>query len=220
MSGLESVEFAVNPEPRCACVLLLDTSGSMDGPRMDQLNAGLQAFKQALSEDSLAMMRVEVAIITFGPVEVIQDFVTANQFTPPQLTASGETPMGSAINEALDRLADRRETYKQNQIPFFRPMIFLITDGEATDDTDDWKRASDRIHTQEGLKKISFFAVGVEGANMAKLAELGNRKPLQLRDVGKFEEMFQWLSASLTSASQATPGEDVVLQTPLGWGTI
>jgi len=25
----ESVEFALNPEPRCACVLLLDTSGSM-----------------------------------------------------------------------------------------------------------------------------------------------------------------------------------------------
>ena len=25
------IEFAENPEPRCPCVLLLDTSGSMEG---------------------------------------------------------------------------------------------------------------------------------------------------------------------------------------------
>jgi uncharacterized protein with von Willebrand factor type A (vWA) domain len=30
MPGLEdAVEFAENPDPRCPCVLLLDTSGSM-----------------------------------------------------------------------------------------------------------------------------------------------------------------------------------------------
>src|SRR5262245_597316 len=34
----EAVEFAVNPEPRCACVLLLDTSGSMQGEKIAALN--------------------------------------------------------------------------------------------------------------------------------------------------------------------------------------
>jgi uncharacterized protein with von Willebrand factor type A (vWA) domain len=34
----DGVEFAENPEPRCPCVLLLDTSNSMSGKRIDELN--------------------------------------------------------------------------------------------------------------------------------------------------------------------------------------
>ncbi len=38
--SFESVGFADNPEPRCPCLLLLDTSGSMQGEAIAQLNAG------------------------------------------------------------------------------------------------------------------------------------------------------------------------------------
>ena len=61
-------DFADNPEPRCPCVLLLDTSGSMQGDPIDQLNAGIRAFKTELMADSLALKRVEISIVTFGPV--------------------------------------------------------------------------------------------------------------------------------------------------------
>ncbi len=47
------VEFDDNPEPRCPCVLLLDTSYSMSDAPIFELNAGLQAFKEALSDDDL-----------------------------------------------------------------------------------------------------------------------------------------------------------------------
>ncbi len=60
-----SVEFAENPEPRCPCILLLDVSRSMQGPPIQQLNEGLAVFRRHLAEDSLAMKRVEVAVITF-----------------------------------------------------------------------------------------------------------------------------------------------------------
>ena len=39
------VEFTDNPEPRCACVLLLDTSGSMHGSPIRALNEGIRAFQ-------------------------------------------------------------------------------------------------------------------------------------------------------------------------------
>src|SRR5262245_10239271 len=37
------LEFADNPEPRCPCVLLVDTSGSMKGDRIRALTDGLRA---------------------------------------------------------------------------------------------------------------------------------------------------------------------------------
>jgi hypothetical protein len=77
----EAVEFAENPAPRCPCVLLLDTSGSMQGSPIDALNQGLLTFKDDLIKDPLASRRVEVAVVTFdSAVKVIQDFVTADKF--------------------------------------------------------------------------------------------------------------------------------------------
>jgi len=218
MEESQLTEFEDNPEPRCACVLLLDTSGSMAGTSIDQLNAGLQAFKQALSEDSLAMLRVDIAVITLGSVTAVQDFVTAALFTPPQLiahtssesTAGSDVPMGEAIHLALDKVEERKAIYKQNQIPYFRPWIFLFAGGHPADSGKAWMRVSDRIHDKEALRKVTFTSLGVEDVNMARLAQLGSRQPLKLREIKKIGAMIRWLSASLS---------DSTLLTPFGWGT-
>ncbi|MFL5625336.1 MAG: vWA domain-containing protein, partial [Ktedonobacteraceae bacterium] len=93
MGYLDEVKYAQNPEPRCACVLLLDTSYSMDGRPIQELNRGLQTFQEAIQKDDLARKRVEIAIVTFGNggVQQKQDFVTAEAFEAPNppLTAGG-----------------------------------------------------------------------------------------------------------------------------------
>jgi uncharacterized protein YegL len=63
---LDQAEFADNPEPRCPVVLVLDTSGSMQGTAIQELNEGLRAFAAAIKGDRLASLRVEVAVIVFG----------------------------------------------------------------------------------------------------------------------------------------------------------
>jgi hypothetical protein len=47
-SAFSAVEFAENPEPRVPCVLIVDTSTSMQGPRIDELNKGLAFYKDEL----------------------------------------------------------------------------------------------------------------------------------------------------------------------------
>lgn len=205
--------FQQNPEPRCPCVLLLDTSSSMTGRPIQELNAGLISLKGALQKDELAMLRVELSIIGFGPVKVIQDFVTVNMFEPPVLEASGLTPMGQAINLALDRINERKKLYVQYGLSYYRPWIFLITDGEPNDE---WHSAARRIKEAEEAKKVSFFPVGVEDADMNILSQISVRQPLKLKGLD-FKGMFEWLSNSLSGVARALPGQNVPLQIPMGW---
>ena len=210
--------LAENPEPRCPCLLLLDTSASMDGEPIRELNDGIIKFKDELMADALAAKRVELGIVSFGPVRVEADFQTADVFQPPTLAASGDTPMGAAIQQALEMLTQRKAVYKQNGIMHFRPWIFLITDGAPTDH---WQAAAAAVRSGESSKSFAFWTVAVEGANMDTLKQLSVREPLRLKGL-RFRELFLWLSNSLSSVSRSTPGDEVPLESPIpyGWASV
>ena len=125
-------EFVENPENRCPVVLLLDTSGSMSGEPIRELNRGIGAFKEDVIKDSQASLSVELAMVTFGgSVNLIQDFTSIYEFTPPQLEANNQTPMGEAIEYGLHLLETRKLIYKENGVSYYRPWVFLITDESA-----------------------------------------------------------------------------------------
>lgn len=250
---LDQAEFVDNPEPRCPVVLVLDTSGSMKGPGIQELNEGLRLFGEALKADRLAALRVEVAVVAFGgtvraldvrmgdtssgtgmvpfnplgmslrrknkevPFDARQAFVTVDQFAPPVMDADGGTPMGEALNRSLALLRERKAIYKQNGLDYFRPWIFLITDGQPTDKG--WEAVAEQVRLEESRKGVIFYGVGVEGADLRTLARFSEaRPPLRLRGMA-FGDLFMWLSKSLSAIAHSRPGDQTPLP-PVGWGDI
>ena len=211
-----SDSFADNPEPRCPCVLLLDTSGSMSGMPIQELNEGIRTFKQELLSDPLATKRVELAVVTFGPVTVDTHFQTVPFFQPHPLTATGDTPMGAAIEAGIELVTRRKQEYKNGGVAYYKPWIILITDGAPTDS---WATAARMIKEGEERKAFAFFAIGVEGADFTTLKQIAVRAPLKLKGL-MFREFFMWLSASMKMVSSKNPGSQINLIPPSGWSEL
>jgi uncharacterized protein YegL len=218
-----------NRDPRVACALLLDTSWSMDGPKIDQLNEGFEAFCDSIQDDPLARKRTEVLVVTFGgTAQVAVHFQEGRDLTPITFVPQGGTPMGAAIDLALDELTARKQLYKDNGLEYYRPWLFVITDGAPTDGVT-FEHALERLHSVEAKKGVTVFGVGVDTADMAVLGRLSKvRQAVQLNGLA-FVELFQWLSASMSVVSQSTPGttdaeiaenqaeDDLALPAPAGW---
>lgn len=185
---------------------------------LDALNTGLDSLVSELNRDPLAKRRVEVSVVTYGSeVTPATSFSTVDSLILPTLVPSGITSTGAAIVEALNALDTRKKTYRENGIQYYRPWIMLITDGLATDNISE---AAERLKKAEESKSLAFFAVGVEGADLEALGKLSTaRAPLGLSGL-KFDELFQWLSASQAAVSASNPGDSVPLPSPAGWASV
>lgn len=216
MSEIKQSSFNETPrieavgEAHLACVLLLDTSSSMEGEAISNLNKALNEFKEKVSKDPLAKKRVDVCVIEFNDdVNVIQDFVPVNAMKPVTLTSGGVTSMGKAINFAIDKVKERNRFYATLGTPVYRPWIFMITDGAPTDSID---LAIQRIHDEESkgsFGKLKFFAIGVDGYDQETLLSLSKRV-IDLKNLD-FEGVFDWLAKSMVTISVSRVDENVQL---------
>jgi uncharacterized protein YegL len=136
-------------------------------------------------------------------------------FEPPSIQANGRTPMGLAVRVALTKLDEQKARYRNHGIAYNRPWLFLLTDGEPTDEY--WEQAASECRAQEQAAKLIFFGIGVgPAADVGKLARFSTRTPQRLQGL-KFRELFLWLSRSATSASKAAQGSNVQLAPPSDW---
>lgn len=215
-----------NPTARVPVCLCLDTSGSMDGQPINELNEGVRLFYEAIKEDETALYSAEISIVTFGGnnAECIVDFASLElQPNAPIMYASGRTPMGEAVNMALDLLERRKDEYKDRGVDYYQPWLVLMTDGEPNGDKTELSRAINRTVELVNQRKLTVFPIGIGTyADMNVLGKFSpNRQPLKLQGL-KFKEFFAWLSKSVSKTSQSTPGEKIILDVEgiKGWGEL
>ncbi len=217
-------EFATNREERCAVILVIDTSGSMIGNRIDLLNQAISSFHSTILADPQVATKVDIALITFSHYLLWDDFVNANQFQPVHLRPDGGTVISFPLSVALDMVTKRKDTYRLNGISYHRPWIILITDGDPEHDTDeDIDEISRRLRQAEDLRQCSLFTITCGEANRQETYNLlrdkiapPNRPPKKTTEAN-FAELFNWLSNSLAAVSQSSPNDQVRLADTSGW---
>lgn len=208
-----------NPSPRCPVALVLDTSGSMSGDPIDQLNAGARLFIDEVQRDELARWSVDLAVFTAGgSVDCLLDFTGVEAIAGiAPLSTSGDTPLGAATRQALDRLEARKAEYRNAGVPYYQPWLVIISDGAPTDS---WQDAAQRARELSASRKLVSLPIGVAGANLSTLSAFSSKPAIAL-DGLKFREFFLWLSASMACVSASTSSDAKVdLPSMNAWASI
>ena len=124
----------------------------------------------------------------------------------------GGTKTSEGISLALDEIERRKQMYRDYGIEYYRPWLFLIIAGEATEHNEVVEAMTRRLKDTDSQERVAAFSVGIEGANMDMLARISPRRPLLLKGLD-FSSMFLWLSRSMTRVSHSRIDDEIFLDT-------
>lgn len=157
--------------------MLIDTSGSMKGERIEATNI---AFSNVLSSFEIMNPDVEIRI---GVLEFSSDVRWMHEIPQPidrfkwlPLESGGLTQMGEALCELNDKM-QRTDFFNSDLCkgPVFPSLIILLTDGEPTDD---YSMGLKEIAKNPYFKKATKFAICIgEDFSLQPLIDFtGNKK--------------------------------------------
>ncbi len=186
---------------RLPIYFLLDCSESMAGWPIEAVSIGVNTIVDELKTNPLALETAYLGVITFSrDAQLTVPLTELMLFQPPKLNVRPGTSLGGALAllmQCLERDVVRTtETTKGD----YRPLVFLITDGQPTDN---WEIASDTLRKIGGTRPANIYAVGcgvdVDVRILHRITDIVIHMP-NLTPEG-IRKLFMWLSASIQTAS-------------------
>lgn len=178
--------------------LLLDCSGSMFGEPIEAVKTGVQLLVSTLRQDPYALETAYLSIITFDSnAQQVVPLTELSSFQQPNIQANGCTALGEALSLLAKRVDQEVTKTTADQKGDWKPLVFIMTDGEPTDDL------------QRGLtefKKRKFGMVVAcaagAGANTSTLKQITECVvSLDTADAATIKSFFKWVSASVSAGS-------------------
>ena len=193
---------------RLPVYLLIDTSGSMSGEPIESVKTGVQTLVSSLRQDPYALETAYLSVITFdSSAQQCVPLTELPQFQLPSIQASGSTAMGEAL-ALVSRCADNEVTKTTAEVKGdWKPLVFILTDGEPTDDLDKGVR---EFKTRKwGLVVACAAGAGANTSTLGRITE--SVVQLDTTDSNAFKAFFKWVSASVSASSKSveTAGKDI-----------
>jgi uncharacterized protein YegL len=186
---------------RLPVYLLLDTSGSMSGEPIEQVKNGLQMLVAGLRQDPYALETAYLAVITFdSTAQEIVPLTELTAFQPPVISARGSTSLGAALALVADSASKNVAKTTTTQKGDWRPMVFIMTDGEPNDD---WQKGLARFNQEKWGVVV---ACAVDSADISVLKQISgaeNVVKLDTSDSGSINAFFKWVTASVSASSKS-----------------
>jgi len=151
-------EYTIEEVKPLPLILLLDTSGSMCGSKIDALNDACSRMVKKLKEEATKEVKVALTIITFGcnGVKLVTNppHQDVSKYEWHNLCPDGNTPMGTAFKMAKDLIEDKETTPSR----IYRPLVVLVSDGEPNDS---WEQPLEAFIGNGRSSKCDRLAMGI-----------------------------------------------------------
>jgi uncharacterized protein YegL len=154
---------------------VVDTSGSMEGTKIGAVNTAIREVLPELKEIGGSDVDLKLACLKFsaGCGWMHPAPVPAGTFQWNNLSADGPTDLGAACKELADKMS--KDKFLSAPSASVAPAVFLMSDGEPTDD---YKSGLAALQQNKWYKYAIKAAVAIgEDANIEVLTEFtGNRE--------------------------------------------
>ena len=190
---------------------VVDCSGSMTGAKIGTVNSAIEEIVPELRDTSEnnADAQIKIATLAFSTgAEWINPPIAAENFNWTYLDAYGVTDLGEACNQLNEKLS--KNAFMGEVRGSFAPAIFLLSDGEPTDD---YKHGLEKLKKNNWFKKAIKVAIAIgNDANKSVLADFtGNTE--SVITVHSPEALKKWIkfvsvrSSEIGSKSSSTRSE-------------
>ncbi|MDO4658731.1 TerY-C metal binding domain-containing protein [Kingella sp. (in: b-proteobacteria)] len=192
---------------RLPIFLVIDVSESMVGQPLRQMQEGISRLIETLRRDPYALETVYLSVIAFaGIAKTLAPLVELVAFYPPRLPVGSGTSLGVALNHAMDEIDRHVITNSPERKGDYKPVVYLMTDGGATDDPTAaiarWQRSF--------AHRANLVSIGIGPfADLAQLAPISHGVlRLDTNNEADFKAFIDWISQSVSSQSRSL-GVDV-----------